>query len=82
MAASNGLDLAPKCAAGVDTKRRVIQLESASEDQWKAINSLRNRLPAWATVVISLLSMGLGVTLTYASLAQRLAQAGIMATTK
>lgn len=35
-------------------------LKESDKDQWEAINKLRNRLPNWATVVISLLTFLLG----------------------
>ncbi len=57
------MTLTPKCAAGVDTKRRVIELEKDKDEQWKAIDRLRNRLPNWATAVISLLTFLLGCSL-------------------
>lgn len=44
------------------------RLHQVDEEQWTAINQLRNRLPAWATVVISLLTFLLGIALTYASM--------------
>ena len=52
----------------------VKQLQKDTDDQWTAINLLRNRLPAWATIVISLLTFLLGCSLTYAGLAQRMTQ--------
>ncbi|MBA7608067.1 hypothetical protein ES703_15242 [subsurface metagenome] len=69
---SNGknLNLTPQCAAGVDTRRRVIELEKNDEDQWDAINQLRNRLPVWATMIISLLTFLLGCSITYAAIAK------------
>ena len=72
-------DMTPKCAAGVDTRRRVIRLETDNEDQWNAINKLRDRLPVWATLLFSVISLLLGGALTYAALAGRLAQVGQLA---
>ena len=41
---------------------RICTLEEDRVDQWTAINSLRNRLPLWATLAISSLTGALGVT--------------------
>ena len=51
---------------------RISSLEDSNTKQWNAIEKLQNRLPVWATIVISLLTFGLGSALTYASLAARL----------
>ena len=66
------MKLTPDCAAGVDLQGRVGRLEQDSEDQWKAINALRNRLPVWATVVMMLLSGLIGSAVTYAAVAAKL----------
>lgn len=49
-------------------------LKLDKDEQWKAINELRNRLPAWATIVISLLTFLLGCSLTYAALTAKIVQ--------
>ena len=67
------MELTPDCAAGVDLQGRVDRLEQDSGDQWTAINSLRNRLPVWATVVMMVLSAMIGSAFTYAAVAARLA---------
>jgi len=59
-----------ECPTGVDNRRRIINLEVSDRDQWEAINHLQNRLPTWATLVISLLTFLLGCALTYARLAK------------
>ena len=48
----------------------ITQLKKDTDEQWTAINQLRNRLPAWATIVISLLTFLLGCALTYARFAK------------
>lgn len=48
---------------------KIERLEKETEDQWTAINRLRDRLPVWGTVVISLLTFLLGCALTYARMA-------------
>lgn len=52
--------------------QRLNTLEKETEDQWTAINKLRDRLPVWATLVISLLTFLLGCALTYAGLAVKI----------
>lgn len=52
---------------------KIDRLEKETEEQWTAINKLRDRLPVWATIVISLLTFLLGSALTYAALVVRLA---------
>jgi hypothetical protein len=39
-------------------------LKSAEVEQWQAINALRNRLPTWATLGISLMAAGLASAIT------------------
>lgn len=65
------MTLTPKCAAGVDNRRRLLSLEKDNEEQWEVINQLRNRPPVWATAIISLLTFLLGCSLTYAALIVR-----------
>lgn len=50
----------------------VTQLKTDNEKQWAAIDQLRNRLPVWATAVISVLTFLLGAALTYAALAVKI----------
>lgn len=61
-----------KAHSGID--QRLMGLENDTKDQWTAINQLRNRLPVWATIVISLLTFLLGATATYAGLAVKVVQ--------
>lgn len=42
----------------------IVTLKESDRDQWTAINALRNRLPLWATGVISLLTFICGGLLT------------------
>lgn len=63
-----------KAHSGIDQKLR--NLESDNVEQWTAINQLRNRLPVWATIVISLLTFLLGATATYAGLAIKVVESG------
>ena len=51
---------------------KIERLEKETEEQWTAINKLRDRLPVWATIVISLLTFLLGSALTYAALVMRM----------
>ncbi len=47
----------------------VESLQKSDKDQWAAIRLLQNRLPVWATLLISVLTFALGCSLTYARLA-------------
>lgn len=51
---------------------QLAELQKDKDEQWDAINALRNRLPTWATIVISLLTFLLGCSVTLAALASRL----------
>lgn len=65
---NNTSDIKPACGAGIDNRRRIINLEQSDKQQWTAINQLKNRPPVWATAVISLLTFLLGCSLTYAAI--------------
>lgn len=67
---NSAIDMTPHCSAGIDHRRRIIELEESDRNQWEAIEKLRNRLPVWATVIISLLTFLLGCSLTYATIAK------------
>ena len=41
-------------------------LKESDEKQWMAIEKLRNRLPLWATTLISILTFAIGCISTYA----------------
>ena len=41
-------------------------LKESDEKQWAAIEKLQNRLPLWATTLISILTFGIGCVSTYA----------------
>jgi len=51
----------------------IATLKKDTEAQWAAIEKLRNRLPGWATLVISLLTFALGFSLNYTVMAARMA---------
>lgn len=53
--------------------KAIENLERDTAAQWAAIDKLRNRLPVWGTLVISLLTFALGFTLNYAVTAARMA---------
>jgi len=57
--------------SGID--ERLSMLEGETEKKWKVLDQLRNRLPVWATIVISLLTFLLGASVTYAALAVKVA---------
>jgi len=54
----------------------ITTLKQSDEEQWTAINKLRNRLPNWAVFIIAGLTGALGWTLHYASMAAQVAAAG------
>lgn len=60
------------CKAHSGIEQKIRSLESDTKDQWTAINQLRNRLPGWATIVISLLTFLLGASITYATFAVKM----------
>ena len=62
------------CQAHSGILQQLENLEGDTKEQWTAINQLRNRLPVWATIVISLLTLLLGATATYAGLAVKVVQ--------
>ncbi len=41
-------------------------LKESDEKQWEAIEKLQNRLPLWATTLISILTFTIGCVTTYA----------------
>lgn len=49
-------------------------LKASDAKQWIAIEKLQNRLPTWATVLISTLTFALGVSLTWAGFAVQIAR--------
>jgi NO-binding membrane sensor protein with MHYT domain len=61
------------CSLHSGTVARLDNLETSDEKQWDAIARLQNRLPVWATLLISMLTFALGVTISYASFAIQLA---------
>jgi hypothetical protein len=64
------------CKAHSGIEQKLENLESDTKEQWQAINQLRNRLPVWATIVISLLTFFLGATATYAGIAVKIIENG------
>ena len=65
-----------ECKKHSGFEARLTEREKQDEDQWTAINNLRNRLPTWATLVISLLTFLLGCSVTLAAVANRLSHGG------
>ena len=47
-------------------QRDAERLHAVDEQQWTAINTIRNRLPTWATLLISILMALLGILATMA----------------
>lgn len=48
------------CEKHSGLEARIENLEISGKKQWEAIEKLQNRLPVWATVVISVLTFLLG----------------------
>ena len=55
---------------------RLKERELQDEQQWTAINNVRNRPPIWCTAIIALLTFLCGCAFTYAQLANRLYHGG------
>lgn len=64
------------CKAHSGIEERVSKVETETEKQWKVLDQLRNRLPVWATIVISLLTFLLGASITYATFVVKVAAGG------
>jgi hypothetical protein len=58
-----------ECKLHSGLRTQIDNLKESDVRQWEVITKLQNRLPVWATVVISLLTFLLGCALTYAKLA-------------
>ncbi len=83
MANGNGTpDPTANCGVGIDNRRRIMTLEASDRDQWSALHDirrhmdesmerLRNRLPVWATLAMSILTGLVGVLLALAIQAQQ-----------
>jgi hypothetical protein len=56
------------CDAHSGMENRLKNLEDSDSKQWITIDQLRNRLPVWGTVIISLLTFLLGCALTFAGM--------------
>ena len=54
---------------------KIERLEKETEEQWTAINKLRDRLPNWAVFLIAGLSGALGWALQWGATAARIAAA-------
>ena len=52
--------------SGMESDIKTLQKDTT--EQWTAINLLRNRLPLWATIVISLLTFLLGISVKYGAI--------------
>jgi len=61
------------CEAHSGITARIDNLDVSDEKQWAAIEKIQNRLPVWATIVISGLTFMCGCSMTYAALAVKVA---------
>ena len=55
---------AQQCPACSGIVARLTNVEKDTTDQWTAINQIRNRLPVWATAMISFLTFVIGILAT------------------
>jgi hypothetical protein len=53
-------ETSPRCEDHSGCIARIDNLEDSNVEIWKDLNSLRNRPPVWCTVIISLLTFGMG----------------------
>ncbi len=53
------------CTAHSGLLSDIEQIKASDAKQWLAIEKLQNRLPVWATAVISVLTFLLGAAVTY-----------------
>lgn len=59
------MTVTPEERIGIN-ETQIDTLKESDIKQWAAIEKLRNRLPIWATTLISLLTFFMGCTTTYA----------------
>jgi len=45
-----------ECVLGARNETEIINLKDSDTLQWQVINSMRNRLPVWATLLITVIS--------------------------
>lgn len=50
------------CAAHSGIAKEIENLQESDTKQWQAIEKLQNRLPVWATLIISILTFLLGLS--------------------
>jgi hypothetical protein len=74
-----------KCTSGESAMERICEfhsgvnarmenLEESDKLQWEAIEKIKDRIPVWGTLLISVLTFALGASLTYASLAIKITE--------
>jgi NO-binding membrane sensor protein with MHYT domain len=57
-----------KCEEHSGCTADIENLKESNKEIWEAIKKIQNRLPVWATAVISLLTFLFGCSITYAGL--------------
>jgi NO-binding membrane sensor protein with MHYT domain len=62
------------CEFHSGVEARMDNLEKSDTDQWTAIKEIQKRPPVWTTALISMLTFLLGCTVTYASMAVKIAE--------
>lgn len=68
------IDDSPGCGGGILTRQIATDAKEIALGNRKAIDQLKNRLPVWATALISVLTFFLGCSVTYAALAAEVAE--------
>lgn len=63
-----------QCQQHSGFESRVDTLEKSDIKQWEAIEKIKDRIPVWGTILISVLTFSLGASLTYASLAIKMTE--------
>lgn len=63
-----------QCTHHSGMESEVRMLKESDKLQWNAIDKIRDRLPVWGTIVISILMFALGATMTYASMAVKIVE--------
>jgi len=61
-----------KCDEHSGCVSEIENLKASDKLQWEAINKIQNRLPVWATLLLTVMGGVVGWALTYASLINRL----------
>lgn len=67
------LNTEPACAAGVAHAQQIKDLKIDGAKQWEVIDKIRDRLPVWATLLMTSMGVLVGSALTYAAMSAKFA---------